>query len=104
MDTKSITEQIIDTIPFKFVELDQTCDQRNCDNKLTGVKYPDKEPRLMDHHDERYETGKMEYYPVKLRMCTPCLLKDNEKKVNRRTHYGSVKMIDYDNKMKEGKL
>ncbi len=103
MDNIGIVDQIKKSMPFEFIELDRICDNPRCDNKITGVKYPNEEPRLMDHHNDKYNNGVMEYLIVKLTMCTPCMLKDNKKRNDRRIHFGTVQMIDYDEKVKAKK-
>lgn len=92
MNKIDIVKQIKDIMPFEFVTFDKICDKPRCENKLTGVKYPNEEPRLMNHHDERFEFGETRYYPVKLTMCSPCLLKENDKKADRRNYMGTMKM------------
>ena len=79
MGNINIVDQIKSMMPFEFVELDQICDKPRCENKITGVKYPNEQPRLMNHHNVKFDFGETKYYLVKLTMCTPCMLKGDDK-------------------------
>lgn len=98
MNDVDVVKIIKDTMPFEFVTLDQICSKHDCDNNISGVKYPDEEPRIMKHHDERFEFGQKRFYPVNLTICSPCLLKDGDIKSKRSRYHGTAQMKDYESK------